>query len=342
MSEIIEKGVVHFTIHGDFMTGFFRDLWVSDEVSKAYNGMKESLPEITHDIITDILTGKSKLEGVNELDLKDDAAIECHGIDLSIGERWHRLMDKMAREVSAIKTYIRLDIDEDGSITLDRVVGASAKIEYYRREINFLSKTFGPKYRINHESLYIRLKNHEDSFKSTYRLAAEEMEDRLRDLDLPSVEEHIHNKIELDKLEDIEPTEDYSHNALWISPKGLIYGMTGDIANMLHIRMADMIAPKIPTYKKFKNTEGETESYTFLEKVGYMKLTNDWAMMDVDNNENTTTPEQVKALIRIVNQRSSQYLRIGYSQRLITADLLKDIYTEGASADFSKWFSLKN
>ena len=77
-------------------------------------------------------------------------------------------------------------------------------------------------------------------------------------------------------LEPISPTE--YRNACWVSPEGEIYGMDGEIANMLHITIADILVEQgtITPANKWE----ENNHYSILEDNGWVKLHDDWIMFE--------------------------------------------------------------
>ena len=73
---------LNFSIEGEFLTNYFRELCLSGEWSKAVNQLKESLIGIPLDTVIEILSGSKKLIGVNELELSDDNESEKYIKDL--------------------------------------------------------------------------------------------------------------------------------------------------------------------------------------------------------------------------------------------------------------------
>ena len=64
-------GVVHFSISGDFITDQARSFWAESEYEKAFR-ILECAIGISKDQMDDIIQGRKKLTGVNDLDLVDD------------------------------------------------------------------------------------------------------------------------------------------------------------------------------------------------------------------------------------------------------------------------------
>jgi hypothetical protein len=96
-------------------------------------------------------------------------------------------------------------------------------------------------------------------------VAIGEKSDRLPDLEAVNLDAYIQSAMESDAIskEGIEPVDIMNnYSAGWLSPDGTFYGLNGQIANMLHIQIADMLqeAGQIPMYKA-----GDDERY-FLKK----------------------------------------------------------------------------
>lgn len=333
-----EINKVHFSIEGEFLTNFFRELWIENKCIEAYNGIKTSLiGELSHGIVTDILTGQGKLIGENELNFIKDNTKNLHGISLTISERWNRILNDIANKISSLKSWGSNNRQDDILYLIKQLFLFSDKLIKLRKELDFIVLKFGNQYKYTYENIYRRVLEYEDSFKPVTLKNAEKLSKSISNLS--SVEEHVQNTIRLDKLNKIEPTDDYSHNAIWISPKGLVYGMTGDIANMLHIRMADLLAPTLPGYKKSKN---EIDSYDFLESLGFMKITYNWVLMEVDREDNYPTLAQIKSLSNIIKSRNIMGIMVGYTKRPLTKTLIEAIDTEEKAAKLKKWFSVKD
>jgi hypothetical protein len=71
-----------FSIHGDYLTDIVRQVWVEGEMTKAIHILKSGFPMFKMDLIMDIILGKKKLVGINEMVIEDDNATECCGIPL--------------------------------------------------------------------------------------------------------------------------------------------------------------------------------------------------------------------------------------------------------------------
>lgn len=89
-----------FQIHGDFLTNHCRSLWVENNLSLCFDTMKSSGCPETHWV--GVLTGKYKMEGVNELHLEKDNAKERHGIALGLEESIKRFEKELIRARVAV------------------------------------------------------------------------------------------------------------------------------------------------------------------------------------------------------------------------------------------------
>ena len=114
-----QSNVVHFSVHGDFLTNLAREKWIEDTPKDAVNFLMVSLPGLPQELAIEILIGKKKLVGVNELLLKNDKVTELYGIPTSIKARWERIVPKyckMLSEMSAMKTRMTLLVNDPNQI----------------------------------------------------------------------------------------------------------------------------------------------------------------------------------------------------------------------------------
>jgi hypothetical protein len=73
---------LHFSISGDYITDIVRQVWVEGDMTKAIHILKSGFPMFEMDLIMDIILGKKKLVGINEMTIEDDDTTECYGIPL--------------------------------------------------------------------------------------------------------------------------------------------------------------------------------------------------------------------------------------------------------------------
>lgn len=99
--------VVHFSVEGGFLTNFVRSKFVEDTPKKAVHTLMESLPGMPEDLAIEIITGKKKLVGINDLYLEDDNETQLYSIPLNFDSAWSRLAKKYLEEVSMLQMIKR-------------------------------------------------------------------------------------------------------------------------------------------------------------------------------------------------------------------------------------------
>lgn len=79
-----QTGVIHFQIHGEFVTRLARDLWAEGSEEKALNLLVTGVHNMTEGLAIDICAGRLKLDGVNNnIKLKkDNAKTDSRGLPL--------------------------------------------------------------------------------------------------------------------------------------------------------------------------------------------------------------------------------------------------------------------
>ena len=253
-----ECKVAHFYVGGEFLTNFFRELWIEDKCQQAYKAVEESLigAELTHDIISNLLTGKSKLVGVNKLTLEKDNVKSLCGISLNTFDRYDRLLDKYVKTIYSIKAFSKDTYDDTDTINNSRRLSKLSKeLNLIESDIKFLHDKFDKRFTFDDQTLFSRLKEYEDSMRPKAMVITNSY-----NVDDESLDRHLKTAIAVSKMDTITPVDIYNYDAMWISTKGIVYGMNGEISNMLHIAMADLIAPTISTYNPKKHS---SSSYTF-------------------------------------------------------------------------------
>lgn len=117
------------------------------------------------------------------------------------------------------------------------------------------------------------------------------------------------------------------YDAGWLSPEGDFYGMNGEIADMLHNQISDLlfldgIIPQERDYAKD----------TWLETHGWVKIHGSWILFDCEEYSLDTmtrkvtrylTKEQVDSIYRYGQICHNGLLKFGYSQRPISAVLFR-------------------
>lgn len=82
MSSVM-KGVVHFSVTGEFVTRIARNLWAEGEHAKAIRLLVNGVQGFAECMALDVVTGRKKLVGTNDLKLvKDSATKDDRGLDL--------------------------------------------------------------------------------------------------------------------------------------------------------------------------------------------------------------------------------------------------------------------
>lgn len=99
--------IVHFSVEGEFLTNFARGLFIEDTPKKAVNFLKESIIGFPEDLTIDVVTGKKKLTGLNDLFVKKDNVKQMHTIPLSFESAWSRLTMKYIRCVEMLQMIKR-------------------------------------------------------------------------------------------------------------------------------------------------------------------------------------------------------------------------------------------
>lgn len=124
------------------------------------------------------------------------------------------------------------------------------------------------------------------------------------------------------KILPVDITKGY--DAGWLSPEGLFYGMNGNMNDMLHIQISDLLKEDgiIP--------EDERSPYGWLEDNGWVKIHGDWVLYNCQDREfkvaRSITKEQLDA---IFNYGKACYkegiLRFGYRMTRLSVATFKYI-----------------
>ena len=125
---------------------------------------------------------------------------------------------------------------------------------------------------------------------------------------------------EIDNIKELKPIQDYEfHNAIWLAPDGTMYGMNGEIANMLHNTMADMLLEQ--GIIKSGNKREENNPYVILEESGWVKIHNDWVMFEpnrFDKPKQFMTDAQVERMIKYLNKHYKGIGKFGIVHNVMT------------------------
>jgi hypothetical protein len=102
------------------------------------------------------------------------------------------------------------------------------------------------------------------------------------------VEKYIEAALAIDEVikKGIEPVDIMdNYSAGWLSPDGVYYGLNGEIANMLHIQIADMLQEKgIVPSKPEGEVGAELNAFEWLENHGWVKIHENNIQFDGCNN----------------------------------------------------------
>ncbi|MCH5167870.1 MAG: hypothetical protein J1F35_08330 [Erysipelotrichales bacterium] len=140
------------------------------------------------------------------------------------------------------------------------------------------------------------------------------------------IEASIEND-EIDRLEPISPTE--FRNACWVSPDGEIYGMNGEIGNMLHMNIADILVNQ--GVIESSNRREENNPYNILENNGWVKLHNDWVMFEqnifTDNGEQKQfmTDKQQEVIAEYLHNHFEDIGKFGIMHTPISSFIFKQM-----------------
>lgn len=106
------------------------------------------------------------------------------------------------------------------------------------------------------------------------------------------------------------------YDAGWLSPEGDFYGMNGDMDNMLHNQLSDLLFEEGIIPKDY-----EISKDSWLEEHGWVKIHNDWILFDPYEYDKTDyqfkikrymTKEQVNEIYKYGKSVYSGFLKFGY------------------------------
>jgi len=175
------------------------------------------------------------------------------------------------------------------------------------------------------ESIRIRL---EHFLKQNTELFQKEQNEEYQGLN-----NYINATLEIDKtlekgIEPVEIKDNYS--AGWLAPNGDYYALNGEIANNLHIQIADALRKAGIIPNDIEEKKVRTENCTWLERNGYVKIHGNWILYDGYNQIKRggknipLTDIQIKKLYEYGALCHNGALKIGFKQELITAIRFKD------------------
>ena len=225
--------------------------------------------------------------------------------------------------------YFNRMIDLSRSILLckDWILGMTKKLEV----INFLiSNNLGNIIPNNYSTDLLKLKL---GIGNVYTSLTKVME--LVELDKLSEE----YKLELRPLliRDSDISEQLSHcilpvdiedgyDAGWLSPDGKFFGMNGEISEMLHLQIADLLYEDgiIPS-------DYEDRKERWFEDSGWVKIHHAWVLWQSDNIYNggyvdrDLTPEQIDSIVRYGSKIYGGILAFGYRYDRLTVTMFRSM-----------------
>ena len=146
------------------------------------------------------------------------------------------------------------------------------------------------------------------------------------------LDNYLKTSSELSNLTDLEPQiNSYKYDAIWISRKGEVYGLNGEKANMLHIKMAEILARKDKRFNK-----DEDDAHHFLEQHGWMKISgikNAWVLYDGFRYNIEPTSKQLTELYKFAGSNLLPYLKLGFKQQLISTAKIQICINEPYKTD---------
>lgn len=121
-----------------------------------------------------------------------------------------------------------------------------------------------------------------------------------------------------EKVTPIDVSE--KRDALWISPGGLVYGLNGEIANMLHIKIADEL---LESGVVSLPSESHDSIDSYLEKEGWVKVHGDWIMFEPHPGASEIpifiTEEQSTVISRYLKNHYNGIGKFGIKHNTITS-----------------------
>ena len=166
-----------------------------------------------------------------------------------------------------------------------------------------------------------------------------------------SVEKYVESAIAIDKVikTGIEPVDIMKNwSAGWLAPNGDYYGLNGEIANMLHIQIADALLKKgiIP-----KDYNSEKYNYSanvdaWLEQAGWVKVHGDniqfaGCLNDKVNKKMKNvdlTRKQIGILYTYIQVLHNGVTRLGWRQEKISASRFQMMAENDLKVLYSKYF----
>lgn len=143
------------------------------------------------------------------------------------------------------------------------------------------------------------------------------------------IDVYIQNELKLNSIDKIHPTQKY-HDAGYIAPNGDYYGLNGEVANFLHVKLADLFVEN-----NIINKVNDPEH--FLEKEGWIKQHDNklYCYYMYDDYDHYITKKQRETIYNILKQNySTIFLNTVTGEFAISIETFKDMDTY----DFEKYF----
>ena len=132
---------------------------------------------------------------------------------------------------------------------------------------------------------------------------------------------------EINEIKELKPVENYEyHDAIWLAPDGTMYGLCGEISNMLHNTMAEMLCEQ--GIIKPDTERQERNPYIILEEDGWVKIHGDWVMFEpnpFDKPKQFMTEAQVKSLCKYLDKNCHMLGKFGIQHEMVLTYQLKQM-----------------
>ena len=132
---------------------------------------------------------------------------------------------------------------------------------------------------------------------------------------------------EISEIKELKPIKDFEyHDAIWLAPDGTMYGLCGEISNMLHNTMAEMLCEQ--GVIKSDTERQERNPYIILEEDGWVKIHGDWVMFEpnpFDMPKQFMTEPQVESLVKYLNKNCNMLGKFGIQHEMVLTYNLKQM-----------------
>ncbi len=163
-----------------------------------------------------------------------------------------------------------------------------------------------------------------------------------------SVAKYIESAREIDAIVEkgIEPVDIMdNYSAGWLSPDGVYYALNGEIANMLHIQIADALQEKGIVPKKPDDEIGaEINAMVWLEKQGWVKIHGNNIHYEGCNNFRTgkknvdMTDKQLTVIRDYITNCHACEIRVGWKMERQSIGMFTAMAMQDLPALYKKYF----